>query len=1411
MIKKNSWLKYFFIILVLFIHFYFVYSAPYHGEIVEFEQPDGSKVKVKLYGDEYYLRAESLDGYTLIRDTQTGWICYADINEDGTEFISSGIPYKDEVTFEEAKEKFVNLEKEQKKIQKIKKIKQKLDLPFEVIEKIRKKNKKILHKTDNNNLPPPASDDANNSQNTFYPAPPTRKALGTIKGLVIVVDFPDAPATLPIQEYERWFNDMNYNNFGNNGSVRKYFYDVSGGKLDYQGVVFGIFRAPNTFAYYDSLPYAEGARQILAWVLPIIDQQGFDFSTLTTDSNRRILAINFVYTGNPRAWAQGMWYHQGWYTGFTADGVRTNWYACASANSPLRIGTLCHENGHMICGWPDTYKYNSNTGPDGIGQFDLMCGGTYPENNPTPPNPYFLYTVGWAELIEINDWGARIIFDIANDLTFYRYRNPNNSKEFYILNAVRKTGRYANVPDEGLTIWHIDEDGDNQTTHHMVFLEHANNNINDHTRACFRADRGYDKFNDYTTPSAMWYSGDLSFFNLCSISNVSSTMTYRAYDLNKEWYFLTGQEGWSLANNVSGNVSGGVLNLNITGGDPYIHSPDNLNISASTYRFIKIRLKNTSNGNEAKFYWITTSNTQWNETKSISFTTTRNDTDFKEYIIDLTNNSNWTGTLKQIRFDPPGSSGSVSIDYIKLEKDKGIVSGKIYAIKSKHSSKFISVQNDTTEAAANIVQYDYQGLLSQCWKVEDVGDSYYRFTSLRSNLVFDVRNVDVSNGADLIQWSWCSEDSQKFKLDGLGGEDYRLTARHSGRSLDVNGWSLENNAKIIQWDWHGGNNQRWNFVETYELQVSVNPSEAGTVTKNLNYQRYLKDTTIHLTALPSKGYRFVNWSGDFNSSSSALTFNITDDIDLTANFTLTTHTVVVSVFPENAATVDIQPRQQIYTYGTHVTFTVTASEGYEFIGWSGSVTSSDNPLSIVVEENINLVANLRLTTHTLTVNVEPSDAALVEINPIKDYYTYFDTVTIKLNINEGYEFLGWSGSFVGFDNPLLLKVKGDVSLTASLKLTTHTISVEINPTNAGLITKHPELEFYTYGTTVTIIAEPLEGYWFDNWSGDVSFLDSSISIVIKNNLSLKANFVPSLHTVNLVILPKPDAGSVRKIPEQLYYTYGTTITIQAVANEGWEFVGWYEDDQMISTEAAFETLIKKDKILTASFKLTTHTVLVTMNPLNAGSFSINPFLDYYNYGTEISITAIPQVGWEFVGWTGDVNSNSNPLNLEVKKNLSVYANFKLSTYTIIVNINPPWAGEVRLVPELSYYTYGTTVTIQAIPDRKHKFERWEGDLSGSIPVLTFIVDGEKRVTAKFLRKSDFLLTLNMDGLNDDVYFGEDVEEVSIFSPEGKKILNIKSNILNNKLDSFSLKAGFYILKIKTKDGKERFDKLVVVR
>ncbi len=475
-----------------------LFSAPYSGKIVEFKQPDATFVKVKLYGDEFYLRGESIDGYTVIRDSNSNWICYAVLSNDKTKLVSSGIKYLGNVLDKELLYKNNLIEKH-----------------IEISATARKikvnQNQKLLN-----------GESYTTKKDRGTPVVPV---LGNIKGLCIVIDFPDEQASVPISEFEDFCNDMNYSNNGNVGSVRKYYWDISGGIIDYENIVFGYYRAPKNFTYYDSLPYAKGAQIILDSALRWIQKQGFDFSTLSVNPDNTIRAINMMYTGNPPNWAQGMWHHKGSFTSFSANGVTTKDYNCSPANAPLKLSVVVHENGHMIGKWPDTYKYTNDNGVDGIGSFDLMCWMGNDGGNPVPPNPLFAANAGWKNVIDITNFNG-VIYDTSNSFTCYKYVNMNDTNEFFLIESRMKTGRSTQIEDQGLTIWHIDRKGDNQTTHHEVFLEHANDNNADHSRACFR--KNYkNEFSANTKPNSNFYNGQPSGLKIWDVSNVGAVMNFK--------------------------------------------------------------------------------------------------------------------------------------------------------------------------------------------------------------------------------------------------------------------------------------------------------------------------------------------------------------------------------------------------------------------------------------------------------------------------------------------------------------------------------------------------------------------------------------------------------------------------------------------------------------------------------------------------------------------------------------------------------------------------------------------------------------------------------------------------------------------------------------------------------------------
>ncbi|MBM7567737.1 hypothetical protein [Paenibacillus sacheonensis] len=147
----------------------------------------------------------------------------------------------------------------------------------------------------------------------------------------------------------------------------------------------------------------------------------------------------------------------------------------------------------------------------------------------------------------------------------------------------------------------------------------------------------------------------------------SPAVAYTASSIAAQWDFNTAgnKEGWSDTNQIGSSVSGGIWTLTSTGGDPYTIGPNNLNVAAS-YRYIKIKLKNNTTDTGGKFFFITNADGTYNEAKSKTFTTGASMGGYTEYTIDMGTVAGWTGTIKQLRFDPISTTGTMNVDYILL-------------------------------------------------------------------------------------------------------------------------------------------------------------------------------------------------------------------------------------------------------------------------------------------------------------------------------------------------------------------------------------------------------------------------------------------------------------------------------------------------------------------------------------------------------------------------------------------------------------------------------------------------------------------------------------------------------------------------------------------------------------------------
>jgi hypothetical protein len=83
----------------------------------------------------------------------------------------------------------------------------------------------------------------------------------------------------------------------------------------------------------------------------------------------------------------------------------------------------------------------------------------------------------------------------------------------------------------------------------------------------------------------------------------------------------------------------------------------------------------------------------------------------------------------------------------------------------------------------------------------------------------------------------------------------------------------------------------------------------------------------------------------------------------------TNYTVSTAVSPLSSGTVTLNPNQASYPSGTSVQVTANPGIGYTFANFSGNLTGSTNPQTLVVNGNESVTANFTPTPCTLTINI----------------------------------------------------------------------------------------------------------------------------------------------------------------------------------------------------------------------------------------------------------------------------------------------------------------------------------------------------------------------------------------------------------------------------------------------------------
>ena len=347
---------------------------------------------------------------------------------------------------------------------------------------------------------------------------------GTKKGLIILVQFTDSKfkSGHDLALYRRIANDENYSGNNFRGSIKDYFKAQSHGQFELDFDVAGICQLQHPYAYYgknnsqkEDVKPGEMVAEACLWA----HEHGINFSKYDWNGDGEVDQVFVLYAGHGEASykdANTIWPHMYYLSAsdygkpLSLDGVTVDTYACSSElngdGNLDGIGTFCHEFSHCM-GFPDLYD-TSYAGWFGMGDFDLMCSGSYNGDSKCPAgySAYEKAECGWLTLKDMTNIEQETsivgVQPMSADGDAYIIKNKGHEDEYYILENRQKTGWDSYLPASGLMITHVDYDADiwdwnMPNTSGKYEDANGNTKTNDHQRlTIFRAGNSSSDYGD---------------------------------------------------------------------------------------------------------------------------------------------------------------------------------------------------------------------------------------------------------------------------------------------------------------------------------------------------------------------------------------------------------------------------------------------------------------------------------------------------------------------------------------------------------------------------------------------------------------------------------------------------------------------------------------------------------------------------------------------------------------------------------------------------------------------------------------------------------------------------------------------------------------------------------------------------
>jgi M6 family metalloprotease-like protein len=322
-----------------------------------------------------------------------------------------------------------------------------------------------------------------------------------------------------------------------------------------------------------------------------------------------------------------------------------------------------------------------------------------------------------------------------------------------------------------------------------------------------------------------------------------------------------------------------------------------------------------------------------------------------------------------------------------------------------------------------------------------------------------------------------------------------------------------------------------------------------------------------------------------------------------------------------------------YFPGQTVIVHALSNPGYNFLQWdeAGIVASHLPDYGFAAESDRILTARFSMTQVNILALPEPEAGGTVTGGGV---YNKYAPVDLTANPAETYEFAFWKEgeNIITADEQYSFSAFNSRTLKAVFIPKMFMIGCSVSPDVGGIVLGSGNFLIHQ---EVVLQAQASVGFVFDGWYEDDVWVSSlsTLAFTAESDRFLEARF----HCPACNVTTEADPPQSGIVTGSGFYGSGTFAEVQAQANEGWSFLHWTENGDLLSTQPVYSFLVDRNRALVARF-IKIHKVNAFIDPPNAGIVSGS---GDYTDGTSVELMAVAELDFEFLAWTenGDTLSH----------------------------------------------------------------------------------------------------------------------------------------------------------------------------